>query len=493
MHPGRQVNTARAGLSVALSWQPPRILVIDIRAPHWTHTCHKICDALENVFTLACGLTGPPRIPLFSIYVVRAREECLLPFVAVKGSFSRLQSCLAELRALPTEGGFRPRGDAVSQAVQDGLQQFKQYTGEAALAQSILTSQHSTEVAKQLEDGLQGINLLSLRQLQVVEISGEGIQAPTSAPHASPSNPPPSLLRIVDLQTVENDVPALESFFKGWLHDHGANREHLHLLLPTGAQGRPGANPVCVKCDVQERFLSPALLPAPPTPADTPSPPLPKVSGCQDPPLSRAACHCRALRTAGLCASVVFGLPLVVFPTSCWQLSWDELESNQQRFQALCHFLRQWALLTQCDPPSTAGPRWSLSASSSQVLLPSGASSLLLCSVASQELLLPCSFSLLPADLPETALAQMESILDGLEVEPTYNPLGVTTHLYRALRSILALPTGPHSEERTSRDCPAPRPARKVPAAAAEGPLAPTSGAGTAGEGCSRRMWVGGA
>lgn len=37
---------------------------------------------------------------------------------------------------------------------------------------------------------------------------------------------------------------------------------------------------------------------------------------------------------------MLFGLPLVVRPTSCWQLSWDELESNQQSFQAFCHCLR---------------------------------------------------------------------------------------------------------------------------------------------------------
>lgn len=37
---------------------------------------------------------------------------------------------------------------------------------------------------------------------------------------------------------------------------------------------------------------------------------------------------------------MLFGLPLVVRPTSCWQLSWDELETNQQSFQAFCHCLR---------------------------------------------------------------------------------------------------------------------------------------------------------
>lgn len=63
------------------SRQPPRILVVDIHPPHWDHTCHKLCEALENVFCLACSLTGPPRIPSFSLYVVQNQQECLLPFV----------------------------------------------------------------------------------------------------------------------------------------------------------------------------------------------------------------------------------------------------------------------------------------------------------------------------------------------------------------------------------------------------------------------------
>lgn len=37
----------------------------------------------------------------------------------------------------------------------------------------------------------------------------------------------------IDLQTIENDVVSLETFFKTWLHDPGTDREQLHLLLPT--------------------------------------------------------------------------------------------------------------------------------------------------------------------------------------------------------------------------------------------------------------------
>ena len=44
---------------------------------------------------------------------------------------------------------------------------------------------------------------------------------------------------------------------------------------------------------------------------------------------------------SGVCESVIYGMPLLVRPTSCWKLEWEELEGNQQNFQALCHQLRE--------------------------------------------------------------------------------------------------------------------------------------------------------
>nr|XP_028600557.1 meiosis 1 arrest protein [Podarcis muralis]XP_028600558.1 meiosis 1 arrest protein [Podarcis muralis]XP_028600559.1 meiosis 1 arrest protein [Podarcis muralis]XP_028600560.1 meiosis 1 arrest protein [Podarcis muralis]XP_028600561.1 meiosis 1 arrest protein [Podarcis muralis]XP_028600562.1 meiosis 1 arrest protein [Podarcis muralis]XP_028600563.1 meiosis 1 arrest protein [Podarcis muralis]XP_028600564.1 meiosis 1 arrest protein [Podarcis muralis]XP_028600565.1 meiosis 1 arrest protein [Po len=381
---GAGKGLAGAG-AASLSWQPPHILVVEAHPSHWAHTCHKLCDALENVFSLACSLAGPPRIPLLSLYVVQSQQECLLPFVPVRGSFSRLQSCLAELRALPSEGVFHLTEDAIVQAVQDGLQQFKQYTGQgmagaslssSSLEMTILTGQSSAKVAKQLEAGLQGIDLVSLRQLQVVEVSTRGLQeAPEAAAEdgegATPSSSSGSrgesavtLGAVLDLQTVENDVVALETFFKGWFHDHSPDQEHLHLLLPAGALCPPAAAqscPVCVKCDAQERLLNPALLTS--ACGDGPTAQREDASGpfwmAAGPGLvPRKLRILRALEAKGLCTSLLYGLPLVIRPTSCWRMNWDELEANQQLFWALCHCLwkRNWLLLAKYETPPV-GPR----------------------------------------------------------------------------------------------------------------------------------------
>ncbi|KAJ7327304.1 hypothetical protein JRQ81_017063 [Phrynocephalus forsythii] len=459
----------------SLPLPPPRILVVDVHAPHWAHTCHKLCDALENVFSLACALAGPPRIPLFSLYVVHGQQECLLPFLPVRGGFARLQSCIAELRALPTEGTFQPpQGQSpVAQAVRDGLQQFKQYTGRGMAGASwsngtmeitVLTSQGGPEVARQLEAGLQKLDLVHLRQLQVVEISKAGFQEPPeagggegaalsiSSSGGSSSGSGTVLGPEVALQTVENDTVALEMLFKAWFHDHNGDREHLHLLLPAGTLGCPGplgASLECVKCDLQERLLGPPLLLAAAARHGSPAGANDGATGClwaaptQGGLAPRKLRVLRALRATGLCASLLFGPSLVVLPTSCWQLAWDELEANQQRFQALCHSLwaREWLLLAKDEEPSGGpGPVWSPLNAALQVLLPSESGSLLLRSVATRELLLPCSFPAAPAAPPEAALRSMEIILSGLQVETAYDPLATAGHLYQGLRRSLGWP-----------------------------------------------------
>ncbi|XP_077789772.1 meiosis 1 arrest protein isoform X2 [Podarcis muralis] len=482
---GAGKGLAGAG-AASLSWQPPHILVVEAHPSHWAHTCHKLCDALENVFSLACSLAGPPRIPLLSLYVVQSQQECLLPFVPVRGSFSRLQSCLAELRALPSEGVFHLKEDAIVQAVQDGLQQFKQYTGQgmagaslssSSLEMTILTGQSSAKVAKQLEAGLQGIDLVNLRQLQVVEVSTRGLQeAPEAAAEdgegATPSSSSGSrgesavtLGAVLDLQTVENDVVALETFFKGWFHDHSPDQEHLHLLLPAGALCPPAAAqscPVCVKCDAQERLLNPALLTSacgegPTAQREDASGPFWMAAGPGLVP--RKLRILRALEAKGLCTSLLYGLPLVIRPTSCWRMNWDELEANQQLFRALCHCLwkRNWLLLAKYEtPPVAPGPGWGPHCPSPlQVLLPSeGAASLLLCSLVGRELLLPCSFPLLPAEPPQATLSQMENVLDGLDLEPAYSPLSGGAPLYQALRSSLGRPPPSRPERKADRHLP---------------------------------------
>ncbi|XP_036407637.1 meiosis 1 arrest protein [Megalops cyprinoides] len=441
----------------SFSRQPPRILIVDTSPPWWLNACFNVCEALDDFLTLASCLEGPCRLPLLSLYAVSSQTECLLPFVQVRGNLARLRSCVEELRSMPREGTVRPMGGLLRQAVQDSLLQFKQYlrhmTGDSHVSSSsvevtVLTCQPGGALLRQLEAGLKDTDLLSLRRLLLVCISqeaGSSGEEPGWSPAnpASPSleNPADSLMlgAEMDLQQVENHTLALESVFKGWLHDHGGDREHLHLLLPPSLQ-----TPVCLKCDIQERLISPALLPGTPdlgANTETVRDFLPPTKGPanQGAPPHRLTVI-KALQADGICESVLYGLPLIIRPTNCWQLDWDEMEMNYHHFHALCHTLRSrdWLLLARCEPGLGGG-----AGSSHCVLQASGSLSLLLKPVAPRELLLPCALPIPGEDPPHSALTTIQGSLARLEEDPVFNPLFLRSNLYRHLR---ALPTrGPYA------------------------------------------------
>uniref|UniRef100_A0A8C5L9P1 Meiosis 1 associated protein n=1 Tax=Jaculus jaculus TaxID=51337 RepID=A0A8C5L9P1_JACJA len=442
--------------------QPPRLLILHIALPSWADICSNLCEAMQNFFSLACSLMGPSRMSLFSLYMVQNRHECILPFVQVKGNFIRLQACISELRMLPTEGCYGPQSTSLQLAVEDGLQQFKQYsrhmcTGTAvpctSLEITVLTSQPGKEVAKQLEEGLKDIDLLRVRRLQVVQVT-KGIleQTDSSSPVEEPSNDESYILGTdIDLQTIDNDTVDMEMFFKGWLHNNETDQEHIHLLLPSKRLPPPSRArdiPMCLKCDLQERFLSPSLLPGTADGKLRTDDPKGDVSTLYQMASQSSASHyklhvIKALKSSGLCESLTYGLPFILRPTSCWQLDWDELETNQQHFHALCHSLlrRDWLLLARGEPLSQ-GHNQKVVASTFYVITPSHSLTLLVKAVATRELMLPSLFPLLSEDPPEDSLTIVESMLDSLELEPTYNPLQVCSHLYAHLSSTYAKPQG---------------------------------------------------
>ncbi|NXX80068.1 M1AP protein, partial [Urocolius indicus] len=475
--------------------QPARVLVVDVTSPSWANTCSVLSEALENTLCLACGLTSPCRVPLLSLYVVQNQQECLLPFTQVKENFARIQACTLELRSLPREGSFPQGANGVVQAVQDGLQQFKQYSRHTAAGSStsgsveitILTSQSNKEMVKHLEEKLKDVDLVSLRRIQVIEVLKRDFLEPEDVEHCMPAEELSStdltvLGMDIDLQTVEDNVISLEMLFKTWLYDYGTEREHLHLLLPSGGFSHGTAQKttlMCLKCDLQERLLDPALLSGM---ADGTVRAADLSSPCQMAAWPAAVlCKLRvvkALKSEGVCESVLYGLPFIIRPTSCWRLDWDELEINQQSFHALCQSLlkRKWMLLAKREPQST-GPSWNIAVHSYYVIIPSDSATLLVKAVATSELLLPSTFPALLAEHPEGVCGPIESALNSLEVEVAYNPLHLKSNLYKYLKSVLYKPVHRQQvqprEQRPERHQPKQHPSR-AKAAVAPLPMVPS-------------------
>ncbi|XP_049640983.1 meiosis 1 arrest protein [Suncus etruscus] len=455
--------------------QPPRILIVHSISSCGTDICSNLCEALQNFFSLACNLMGPSRMSLFSLYIVQNQYECILPFVQVKGNFARLQACISELHTLQREGCFRPQSPSLQAAIEDGLQQFRQYSRHVpagaglnytCLEITIITSHPRKEIVKQLEEGLKDTDLLRVRKLQVVEITKGALECmAATSPDDDSSNEESSILGTdIDLQTIDNDIISIEVFFKDWLHNNGTDQEHIHILLPSPCFSNiSGArdNSMCLRCDLQERILSPSLLPG--TADSSLRMDDPKGDFCTlyqlEPQLSTSPYKLRvikALKSSGFCESLTYGLPFILRPTSFWRLDWNELETNQQHFHALCHILlkREWLLLAKGEPQSL-GTSLREPASTFYIILPSRSATLLVKAVATREMMLPNSFPLLPEDPPDDSLKIMESTLAALELEPSYNPLDIQSHLYLLMASASPNPHGRlHPSLRKTRQMP---------------------------------------
>lgn len=152
---------------------------------------------------------------------------------------------------------------------------------------------------------------------------------------------------------------SLENLFKTWFHDCSTDSEHLQIVLPPSLSSN---QTILLKCDLHERMLHPSTLSTftknfvstqiyryihflfkfLQTGSSTSTNPTGRGSSNQ----SSSTVPIYKLRTvgtiacSGICESIVYGIPYVVRPTACWKLDWEELESNQQNFQALCYHLK---------------------------------------------------------------------------------------------------------------------------------------------------------
>ncbi|XP_041472656.1 meiosis 1 arrest protein-like [Lytechinus variegatus] len=421
----KQSNLSRA----AFARQPARILLVDFSHPFSAEICYDLHQALEHTLALACNMSGPARIPFFGLFALGAHSENLFPLQHVKGNFSRLQNALHELKTFAIS-----QESNLPQALQDTVTQFKRQSQTLRQTTSfscqleviIITCKQGGEVSKQLDQILTEMDLESLRKILVVSLASSSHDSPISS-SASSDN----LTGILDVTTIEPGELSFQSFFTGWFHDCGTDREQLHLLFPNGVMS---SDKLVLKCDLQERFIDPALLPfnaqfvmmSGPQPKTSVS----SMQGStvtQTTPVSRLRVM-QMVKLQGICDSLMFGQPMIARPTACWKLDWEELDSNQQNFHALCHHLhhREMCLVTRLEPnefptyPSSSTvpkPRGHF------IILPSPSTSLLIRPVAVNELMLPGDYQL-PSETPVSdSLHLVAQYLDKLEVLDKYNPL----------------------------------------------------------------------
>ncbi|XP_061144018.1 meiosis 1 arrest protein [Syngnathus typhle] len=427
-----------SGLSnTAFLRQPARVLIVDAVPPRWSDTRAVLCDALENFLTMVCSLKGPSRLPFLSVFAIGGQQQCLLPFAKVRGNLPRLLSCVAALRAIPGKGvntELASVGEHLRKTVLDSHRQFHQYRkfsgvhvqANISVEVTVVTSRPGTGVVSLLKNVLKDDDLEPINSFLVVQLDSE---VDWGQDEVLPQDPrqicSAESLVLVDLRQVANSVFAVEGVLKEWLREYGVDFEHLHLALPS-PRGSPAA--VHVKCDVRESVISPSLLPLSPEKPDSLGD---IVSASPAPRRMRAI---KALRSGGVCQSMLYGLPLVVTPTTCWRLNWDEMESNRHAFQALNRTLQDHdqVLLLQAGPSDGGGP----DLRTFYCLHPSPSLAMLLKPVVCQELYMPGIHSKPLQEPPPEAMRLIRGCLSQINEAAVLSPCCLSSNLYQYLRSI---------------------------------------------------------
>ncbi|XP_078359773.1 meiosis 1 arrest protein-like isoform X2 [Oculina patagonica] len=445
--------------------QPARVLLVDYSPPFDADTCEYLHDTLVNFFSLVTHLSGPCRTPFFGLFALTSHPENVFTLQHVRGNFPRLHTAFEELKLFFKEkSACLCTPDVILQALKEAAAQFKRQsqslrqmsTSSCQLEMVFLTCRAATSVSRHIEKFSKNIELENLKKIQVVSVqSSEEVnrkEDDVRSVDSSPGTDEDELMEggLVDVVSLGKDILSFQNFFKTWLLDGGTDQEHLRITLPSAftqdSEGDYSQDHIdtglTLKCDLHERLLDPLHLPyqscftvcSESANLTSKGVAITKPNVLTYPVYNLTAV--KLVNTEAVCESV----PYIVRPTLCWKLDWEDLESNQQHFYALCSVLKERgvSLLAKTSGQSgTSHGRQKTASASPQghfLLLPSD-NSLLLKSIAVSEMMLPSDVQS-PEEGPcDSALSVVASCLDQIELSNTYNPLLVHSDLYKCLIS----------------------------------------------------------
>ncbi|XP_031557539.1 meiosis 1 arrest protein-like, partial [Actinia tenebrosa] len=389
----------------------------------------------------------------------------------VKNNFPRLHSALEELKFFTKDTKQQTESkttEVLLQGMQDAITQFKRQsqsfrqinTSSCQMEICVFTCRKSSNVTRKIEEISSNLDLGSIKKIQIAAVvdntEDQDVQEDynNKEQETSPSSSTETGMTgcgIVDTIVLQKDPSSFQNFFKTWLIDCETDQEHLRIELPSPCALNEEDmilepmhnNTVTLKCDLHERLISPSNLPyrsqfevnAECVPVNKSWACNTKQNGVNSYPVHTMAVD-RLIKREAICESVIFGMPYILRPTVCWKLDWEELERNQQYCHALCHALQERDLMvllkTKTDTKQGQQPSLPIG---HFILLPSHGNTMLLKSIATNELMLPVDLNQ-PVEGPNIEATEIiGACLDQLHIVDAYNPLLVRSNLYKCLSS----------------------------------------------------------
>ena len=451
------------------SRQPAHCVIVDLTSHFSSEHIQEVAVGISNFFALVCSMnSGPSRIPSFAMLVMTPYTEVVLPLQRImKSSFTRVDSALSDMQKLLNDGTVRTQSKldikSLEHCIRDATSQFskiKQSVGSIAkLELTILMCRNAEAMQSAIVEALSKVNITDINHVNgislvtgcgndvdIINASQEEIE---NSNHATAKENGVDLNGILEVSRLDCDSMSIESMMRHWLSDRSIDREHLLIKF----NKLNGEKQLLLKCDVRERLIDTYDLPlqqcfeictdngeSVKISSQTgksgikPGSPAPIV-------VLRVT---KKVLASSICESIVFGKPVLLSSSNCWQMEWDELETNQNHFNALCKCLvsNKEALICENVTPvpgrrghvQTRRPRGLF------VLMASKSSeTLLLKSISCRELLLS---SQVPVQLqwdivPSSAMEDIDRVLSSVESEPEFNPMLSRSGLIQSLKVLL--------------------------------------------------------
>ena len=450
-------------LRFPFSRQPAHCIIVDLTFRLSSESLQEIVTGISNFFSLVCAMsTGSRRVPYFAMFVMTPYSEVVLPFQKIaKSSYTRIESALSDIRKLFTDGTVRTLNKidrkSLEHCIRDTASQFHKIKQNVStvtkLELTLMMNRNPEDMKSSIAEALSRVNLTDISHvsgISLVTSLDEGMEGVNSSPCIMENLDDPTKVNGLDLNGVlevtriDCDFLSIESLMRNWLSDRSIDREHLHILF-TKINSEKN---LLIKCDIRERLIDVTELPhrqcfeistdigenfitqaASSTKSARPS-------------LIIVLRAVKRVQSSSICESIVFGKPLLLSSSNCWQMEWDELETNQNHFNALCKSLSDGKEALICENitpspcrrgvPQIERPRGLFLLMASRSL-----DSLMLKSISCRELLLSAQ---IPAQshweiVPKSAMDDIERALNFVETEIEFNPLLSDSGLIQSLRA----------------------------------------------------------
>ncbi|XP_039251164.2 meiosis 1 arrest protein-like [Styela clava] len=441
------------------SRQPAHSLIIDTIKPCDLETVQTIVTAVDNFFSLVCSFSGPNRISSISLLASCKRTEMLLPLQKVtKALFPRLRASMDDMiRIIKQQISNPPERDdnSLQHTVREAVNCFSKFKELSSFGNqfeiTVLTCRSIQNIKLFADEIMRNLNLSDIKKVEFVSLTKE------DSARWSPSLIDDCVSQDVQTTDEGNQVTgfwnvvqldcnstSLESYFKNWLKDESTDKEHLQLQI----------DDVIIKCDMQERLLNPDELPFRSSFCVGSDLYMGTVAQGSRTQVSTPIINIRAKKVVpseAICESIIFGRPVVLVTSACWQMDWDELETNQNQFMSLCKRLERSQECLICENLTKQQGRhrnYNLNYLDQPkgmfVIIPSNTSSLLLKNICPKELLLPAQIDPCAeeCDGPDSSAEKISRALDSVGKSESYNPLEHNSGLCESLKSAL-LPKAP--------------------------------------------------